>query len=156
MLLATGTAIAISKLKPGDKVLATNTTTGKTTPETVTAVLIHHDTNLYNLTIHTTHGTATIHTTTTHLFWNPTLHKWIPAAKLRKGELLKTTNGTTRPPPTAAPLRTDHDGWMWDLTIPGNDDHDFYVAAYGPVSTTFVLPTTTDASRSWRFPPEGC
>jgi hypothetical protein len=22
-----------------------------------------------------------------------------------------------------------HDGWMWDLTVPGNDDHDFYVAA---------------------------
>lgn len=20
-----------------------------------------------------------------------------------------------------------HDGWMWDLTVPGNDDHDFYV-----------------------------
>ena len=22
-----------------------------------------------------------------------------------------------------------HDGWMWDLTVPGNGDHDFYVAA---------------------------
>jgi hypothetical protein len=21
----------------------------------------------------------------------------------------------------------DHDGWMWDLTVPGNNDHDFYV-----------------------------
>jgi hypothetical protein len=21
------------------------------------------------------------------------------------------------------------DGWMWDLTVPGNDDHDFYVEA---------------------------
>jgi hypothetical protein len=21
-----------------------------------------------------------------------------------------------------------HDGWMWDLTVPGNGDHDFYVA----------------------------
>jgi hypothetical protein len=20
-----------------------------------------------------------------------------------------------------------HDGWMWDLTVPGNNDHDFYV-----------------------------
>jgi hypothetical protein len=22
-----------------------------------------------------------------------------------------------------------HDGWMWDLTVPGNNDHDFYVTA---------------------------
>jgi hypothetical protein len=22
-----------------------------------------------------------------------------------------------------------HDGWMWDLTVPGNNDHDFYVDA---------------------------
>lgn len=28
----------------------------------------------------------------------------------------------------------DHDGWMWDLTIPGNSDHDFYVdTAAAPV-----------------------
>jgi hypothetical protein len=25
----------------------------------------------------------------------------------------------------------DHDGWMWDLTVPGNNDHDFYVQASG-------------------------
>jgi hypothetical protein len=22
-----------------------------------------------------------------------------------------------------------HDGWMWDLTVPGNNDHDFYILA---------------------------
>jgi hypothetical protein len=22
-----------------------------------------------------------------------------------------------------------HEGWMWDLTVPGNNDHDFYVTA---------------------------
>jgi hypothetical protein len=27
------------------------------------------------------------------------------------------------------------DGWMWDLTVPGNNDHDFYVA----VAATAVL-----------------
>jgi hypothetical protein len=139
VLLASGAAMAISKLKPGDKVLATNTRTGKTRPETVRAVLVHHDTNLYNLTIRTTHGTATIHTTTTHLFWTPTLRKWIPAAKLSKGELLKTTNGTTTAATDGGATPKVHEGWMWDLTIPGNNDHDFYVAAYGPVSTTFVL-----------------
>jgi len=27
------------------------------------------------------------------------------------------------------------DGWMWDLTVPGNNDHDFYVS----VAATAVL-----------------
>ena len=45
VLLATGAAIPISQLKPGDKVLATNTKTGKTQAEPVTAVLVHHDTD---------------------------------------------------------------------------------------------------------------
>jgi hypothetical protein len=25
----------------------------------------------------------------------------------------------------------DRDGWMWDLTVPGNNDHDFYVQTAG-------------------------
>jgi len=25
-----------------------------------------------------------------------------------------------------------HDGWMWDLTVPGNNDHDFYVLPARP------------------------
>jgi hypothetical protein len=29
-----------------------------------------------------------------------------------------------------------HDGWMWDLTVPGNNDHDFYVVV---TPTTAVL-----------------
>jgi hypothetical protein len=33
-----------------------------------------------------------------------------------------------------------HDGWMWDLTVPGNGDHDFYVA----VAATAVLVHNTD------------
>jgi hypothetical protein len=41
----------------------------------------------------------------------------------------------------------DHYGWMWDLTVPGNNDHDFYVAA----DQTFVLVHNTggcmDAAR---------
>ena len=51
MLLASGVAIPISQLKPGDKVEATNVKTGRTRAETVTAVLVHHDTDLYDLKI---------------------------------------------------------------------------------------------------------
>jgi hypothetical protein len=51
VLLASGAAIPISQLKPGDTVLATNTRTGKTEPETVAAVQVNHDTDLYDLKI---------------------------------------------------------------------------------------------------------
>jgi hypothetical protein len=48
------------------KVIATNTNTGKTTPETVTAVEVNHDTNLYDLNVKTSHGIQVIHTTSNH------------------------------------------------------------------------------------------
>jgi hypothetical protein len=69
VLLASGETSPISGLKPGDKVQATSTSTGRTSPEAVAAVEVHHDTNLYNLTVKTGHGTEVIHTTANHLFW---------------------------------------------------------------------------------------
>ncbi len=126
VLLASGKTIPISRLKVGDKVKAVNTKSGKAQAETVTAVLVHHDTDLYDLTVKTARGTEVIHTTSNHLFWDPHLRQWATAAKLRKGEHLKTPNGTLA---TADGGTTpeDHVGWMWDLTVPGNNDHDFYV-----------------------------
>jgi hypothetical protein len=40
-----------------------------------------------------------------------------------------------------------HSGWMWDLTVPGNNDHDFYVVAVpGAGSEADVrYPLTDDA-----------
>jgi RHS repeat-associated protein len=129
VLLANGTTVPIDTLKPGDKVLATNTKTGKTTAETVTAVLLEHDNDLYNLTINTAHGqTAVIHTTARHPFWNPYLDKWVTANKLSKGEHLKTADGTVAVA-DGGTVPAGHDGWMWDLTVPGNNDHDFYVTS---------------------------
>jgi len=83
VLLAPGTAVRISQIAAGDKVLATNTKTGKTQAEPVTAVLVHHDTDLYDLTIRTARGTAVIHTTRNHLFWDPSGHRWVKAAALK-------------------------------------------------------------------------
>ncbi len=128
VLLANGTAIRVSKLKPGSKVLATNTNTGKTSPETITAVLVHHDHDLYNLKIRVGHGTAVIHTTTNHPFWNPRSRQWTASGKLSKGEHLKTPDGTIATV-VGGTSPKQHDGWMWDLTIPGNNDHDFYVVS---------------------------
>jgi hypothetical protein len=140
VLLASGIAVPIASLKPGDKVLATNTRTGKTQAEPVTAVLVHHDTNRYNLTVKTGHHqTAIIHTTSTHLFWDPYLNYWVSAAKLKKGEHLKASDGTIATADGGSTPKV-RDGWMWDLTVPGNGDHDFFVTA----GTTTVLVHNSD------------
>jgi pretoxin HINT domain-containing protein len=134
VLLASGKAVPISSLKPGEMVLATNTRTGKTRAETLSAVMVHHDTNLYNLTIRAFGQNAVIHTTSSHLFWVPDLDHWVTANKLTKGERLKTANGTVAAVVVGSTPK-QHDGWMWDLTV--QDDHDFYVLpATGPLVST--------------------
>jgi RHS repeat-associated protein len=124
VLLASGAAVPISALKPGDKVLATNVKTGKTHAETVAAVLVHHDTDLYDLKVKSGHRTAIIKTTASHLFWDTATRHWVKAAALHPGDHLRTPGGTTA---TAAGGYTpkQRTGWMWDLTIP--TDHDFYI-----------------------------
>jgi hypothetical protein len=60
------------------------------------------------------------------VLWLSYLNQWVPASRLKKGEHLKTADGVIA---TADDGNTpqDHDGLMWDLTVPGNRDHDFYV-----------------------------
>ena len=144
VLLASGAAVAISTLKPGDKVLTADTKTGKNQTETVTAVLVHHDTNLYDLTVKSGGRTEVVHTTSNHLFWDPYLHQWIPANHLKTGEHLKTPNDTLATA-DGGTIPKDHEGWMWDLTVPGNGDHDFYVLPAPTTSqhTYYVMSEST-------------
>jgi hypothetical protein len=92
--------------------------------------MMHHDTDLYNLTVKTSTGTEVIHTTSNHPLWDPYLKQWRPAAKLTKGEHLKSPGGSTATVVGGTTPKI-HDGWMWDLTVPGNNDHDFYVVIAG-------------------------
>jgi Pretoxin HINT domain len=133
VLLADGKSVPISTLKVGDKVEAVDTKTGKNQTETVTAVLLHHDTDLYDLTVRSGGRTEVIHTTSSHLFWDPSLnYGWIPANHLKPSEKLKTPDG---PPAVVVggSVPAAHEGWMWDLTVPGDNDHDFYVIAGAPI-----------------------
>ena len=124
VLLASGKAVPIASLKPGEKVLATNTRTGKTRPETISVVMVHHDTNLYDLKIKAGSRTAVIDTTSNHPFWDATSHQWTNAVRLHPGDRLRTPQGGYASVVDGwVPQQSI--GWMWDLTVPG--DHDFYV-----------------------------
>jgi hypothetical protein len=100
--------------------------TGKTQPEPVTAVLVRHDTDRYDLTVKTSHGTAIIDTTGSHLFWNQTTRQWVKAAALRHGTYLRTPSGASVTV-LSGTVPADTSGWMWDLSVPGGNDHDFYI-----------------------------
>ena len=120
--------MAISKLKPGDKVLATSTKTGKTQAESIAAVLVHHDKDLYDLKVRAAGHTTVIKTTRSHLFWNQATHHWTKASALKYGTHLHTPrSGSAIVLGGWTPKVTT--GWMWDLTIPGKNDHDFYIRA---------------------------
>jgi len=60
----------------------------------------------------------------------PYLHQWRPASKLKKGEHLQTPDGSLAVADGGTTPKIP-DGWMWDLTVPGNNDHDFYVEVLG-------------------------
>jgi hypothetical protein len=131
VLLASGKAEPISKLKVGQKVLAMNPRTGKDQVETVTAVLVHHDTDLYDLKVRNRGKTSVIDTTSNHLFFVPgtggTGGRWVKARSLKYGTHLRTPGGRNTAVVADGWIPQQRDGWMWDLSIPGNDDHDFYI-----------------------------
>ena len=134
VLLASGAAIPISQLKPGDKVLATNVKTAKTQAETVRAVILEHDIDLYDLTVKVHGRTAVIQTTARHRFWDQTTRAWTYADALPAGDLLRTPGHATVSV-VSGQAPADTVGWMWDLTIA--HDHDFYInAATAPSSST--------------------
>lgn len=60
----------------------------------------------------------------------PSLNKFLPASNLKPGTHLKTPDGQGAVVVSGSTPAV-HDGWMWDLTVPGNNDHDFYVIAEG-------------------------
>jgi len=69
----------------------------------------------------------------------PSLDKWVVANKVSKGERLKTPDGTTVTV-VGGTAPKQHDGWMWDLTVPGNNDHDFYVVAASGTGSLLLAP----------------
>jgi len=142
VLLANGRKTPISRLRRGQKVRTANTRTGKDQAGTITAVLLHHDTNLYDLRVRARGQTSVISTTSNHLFWDQAGSRWVKAAALRYGTRLRTPAGGAATVLGGHAPR-DRSGWMWDLTIPGN--HDFYVRAAG---TAVLVHNCGDETRA--------
>ncbi|MFB7500362.1 RHS repeat-associated core domain-containing protein [Streptomyces sp. NPDC056161] len=137
--LADGSSKPISKITPGDTVLATDPQTGVTAPEKVQRVIVTRtDKDFTTLTLDTaptrgpphkthTHTAAkqTLTTTWHHPFWDVTHHRWTDAHDLTPGTRLRTTDGTTA---TVTEVHNFHQHQTtYDLTV--GTLHTYYVLA---------------------------
>ncbi len=129
VLLADGQTRPIKDVAVGDKVVATDPTTGTTGPQSVTALHLNHDSDMADVIVGRSDSTsATIHTTAHHLFWDSTLNAWTRAGDLQQGDLLRPTpdQGSTAVVVLAVRLSTAPRD-MYDLTV--SSIHTYYVVA---------------------------
>ncbi|WP_041253620.1 Hint domain-containing protein [Frankia sp. EAN1pec] len=95
VLMADGTHKPIRDVHVGDQVLATDPTTGRTEPHTVTNLIIGTgDKHLVDITLDTPGPDATLTATDHHPFWDETDHTWVDADDLTTTNRLRTPTGT--------------------------------------------------------------
>ncbi|MGA5267209.1 polymorphic toxin-type HINT domain-containing protein [Streptomyces lydicamycinicus] len=124
--LADGEKKNIEDVTTGDRVVATDPETGKTTTRPVVATIVTKDDKHFtDLTITTPTGDSSIIATDTHPFWSIDKKKWIDAGDLRPGTQLRTPQGTIA---KITAVRHFHKKQRThDLTIAGT--HTYYVLA---------------------------
>ncbi|MER7765163.1 polymorphic toxin-type HINT domain-containing protein [Streptomyces sp. NPDC097619] len=101
VLMGDGTYLPIQEVRAGDKVLATDPTTGRTGPHAVTRLITGEgEKSLRVLTVDTDgpagDATAAVTATDGHPFWAAGRGAWVDAADLRVGDTLRTPDGTVR------------------------------------------------------------
>ncbi|MFI7368039.1 polymorphic toxin-type HINT domain-containing protein [Streptomyces sp. NPDC050149] len=126
VLLADGTKKDIEDVELGDKVVATDPETGKTSIREVGGTIsTEDDKEFVDLTITTKDGDAALISTTTHPFWVESEDEWIDAGSLEPGMRLRTPDGDTVQLKDARHFQKRQR--THDLTI--TDIHTYYVLA---------------------------
>lgn len=124
--LANGEERNIEDIKTGDKVIATDPKTGRTTTREVVATIITQDDKHFtDITVKTPAGPSSVIATDTHPFWSTDQKKWINAGDLRPGTTLRTPTGTTAK--VSAVRHYDKRRRTYDLTVA--ETHTYYVLA---------------------------
>ncbi|WP_440099377.1 polymorphic toxin-type HINT domain-containing protein [Streptosporangium sp. H16] len=131
VLMADGTTKAVEDVVIGDKVIATDPETGKTSAKPVIALLTSEGgKNLVQLTVDTdgARGDATgvIIATAEHPFWTDETRRWRPAGELRPGQWLRTSTGAQVRVSAVARWSTS-DQRVHNLTVDGI--HTYHVSA---------------------------
>ncbi|MFE5036806.1 polymorphic toxin-type HINT domain-containing protein [Streptomyces sp. NPDC056683] len=130
VLMADGTTKPIQDVKTGDKVLATDPKTGRTTVRTVTAEItgkgLKHLVRLtLSIEVEGRKRTASVTATEGHPFWVPELGAWVDATDLIAGEQLDASSGAVVT--VTAIHRWTQPATVHNLTVA--DIHTYYVLA---------------------------
>jgi RHS repeat-associated protein len=138
VLMADGTTKPIAEIDIGDKVKATDPTTGDTTDRDVVATIVHTDEDdMTRLTVESEDGTAgTVDATSWHPVWVDAQGRFVNIGDLKRGDRLTSADGTL--PVVVDVDRYTHFEPVYDLTIDGV--HTYYVLA----RTTPVLVHNCD------------
>jgi hypothetical protein len=128
--MADGTRKPIEEVKVGDKVLATDPTTGKTTAQPVTDTIVGSGRkNLVRIIVDTDGAkgsmTGVVIATDGHPFWTVRDKQWHTAGDLKPGMWLRTSAGT-HVQVTAVKARTVYQR-VYNLTV--DTDHTYYELA---------------------------
>ncbi|MET0491636.1 MAG: SpvB/TcaC N-terminal domain-containing protein [Actinoplanes sp.] len=126
VLKSDGSKARIEDLRPGDKVMATDPVTGKTSARKILLTHENVDTDLIDLTVTDAAGhTRVIHTTLHHPFWDEARQAWVEAGDLRPGKHLYAPGGPILKVTATRSFTTTR--LMFDLTVA--DVHTYYVFA---------------------------
>ncbi|MFF3641405.1 polymorphic toxin-type HINT domain-containing protein [Streptomyces sp. NPDC002564] len=126
VLMADDTTKNIEDVELGDKVTATDPTTGKTGPREVTRLIVtENDKHFNTLSIATDDGIEKLTATHEHPFWSPSEDDWVEARALKQGMTLLTDDGDTVIVTGNHPF-TKH-ARTYNLTVTGL--HTYYVLA---------------------------
>ncbi|MFC8198591.1 polymorphic toxin-type HINT domain-containing protein [Streptomyces sp. NPDC057298] len=134
VLMADGSTEPIEKVKAGDKVVATDPGTGRTSVQTAAATIVGKGTKdlvRITLTVHdgpsaAKNSTTTVTATAGHPFWVPSLELWVDAGELKPGQWVRTTSGTWVHI-SAVEAWTAREATVYNLTV--TDVHTYYVVA---------------------------
>lgn len=129
VLMANGARKDISKVGVGDRVMATDPTTGRTEAREVTAVIVGTgEKHVVEITVDVDgkrgDRTATVTATDGHPFWVVDLHKWVNAEDLKPGHRLETADHRDATTVVKTRTRTRHQR-VYNLTVDGL--HTYYV-----------------------------
>ncbi|RAS61089.1 intein [Lentzea atacamensis] len=126
--MADGSRKPIKDVKPGDRVIATDPTTGKTSIKVVTDQRVHEsERELYEISVLTLKGVGKITATDAHPFRVSSLREWKHAEDLKPG--YRFTTADNRPATVLGTRSFSKVQLVYNLTVDGT--HTYYVGAAG-------------------------
>jgi RHS repeat-associated protein len=127
VVMADGSRKVIEQVEVGEKVLATDPTTGRTEAREVTDVIVGDgEKRLVEITVATGGGkTSTVTATDEHPFWVDGLNRWVNAKDLKPGYRFQTADHRSATV-VGTHTRTRHHR-VYNLTVDGI--HTYYIAA---------------------------